>query len=310
MTTIYDIAKRVGCAPSTVSKYITKHGYVSQALGEKIAAAMRDLDYHCNGIARILSTNSSNRIGVMVPFLDHPYFQGLVNAITMAAATIDQEVTILPTAYSPAKERRCLDELEHRLIDSLIVTSHTLPYQEITPYGKKHPIVFCETISDPTVRSVHIDRQAALTELFQTLRHRHLDRIGCLFIRPAKESVTTAETLAAYRQVFGQPLSPDLVRYHCRSFADSQQLTTELLATTPNLQVILTESDISAAGARQVAGPKVVVIGQGNQLLSQLLGFPSIDQHLPEIGQQAVRLTQQPARPAEKKIKFNIIWRK
>ncbi|WP_367329322.1 LacI family DNA-binding transcriptional regulator [Limosilactobacillus sp.] len=67
MTTIYDIAKLVGCAPSTVSKYITKHGYVSQALGEKIAAAMRDLDYHYNGIARILSTNSSNRIGVMVP---------------------------------------------------------------------------------------------------------------------------------------------------------------------------------------------------------------------------------------------------
>ncbi|MEE6647343.1 hypothetical protein PS395_05705 [Limosilactobacillus pontis] len=61
-------------------------------------------------------------------------------------------------------------------------------------------------------------------------------------------------------------------------------MTTELLATTPNLQVILTESDISAAGARQVAGPKVVVIGQGNQLLSQLLGFPSIDQHLDTIG--------------------------
>lgn len=309
MTTIYDIAKLVGCAPSTVSKYITKHGYVSQALGEKIAAAMRDLDYHYNGIARILSTNSSNRIGVMVPFLDHPYFQSLVNAITMAATT-DQEVTILPTAYSPVKERCCLDELEHRLIDSLIITSHTLSYQEITPYGKKHPIVFCETIPDPTARSVHIDRQAVLTELFQTLRHRHLNRIGCLFIRPAKESVTTTETLAAYQQVFGHPLSPDLVRYHCRSFADSQRLTTELLATTPNLQVILTESDISAAGARQVAGPKVVVIGQGNQVLSQLLGFPSIDQHLDTIGQQAVSLTQ-PDQPASiEKIKFDIIWRK
>lgn len=54
MTTIYDIAKKVGCAPSTVSKYITKHGYVSQAMGQKIASAMRELNYHYNGVARWL----------------------------------------------------------------------------------------------------------------------------------------------------------------------------------------------------------------------------------------------------------------
>lgn len=133
MTTIYDIAKRVGCAPSTVSKYITKHGYVSDQLGKRIATAMAELDYHYNGIARALSTNSNNRIGVMVPFLDHPYFQGLVNAICSAAATADKEVTIFTTEYAPAKEEKCLADLEHRMIDSLIVTSHALPAQQSTP---------------------------------------------------------------------------------------------------------------------------------------------------------------------------------
>ena len=44
MTTIYDVAKEVGCAPSTVSKYITKHGNVSKKMAAKIDRAMVKLD--------------------------------------------------------------------------------------------------------------------------------------------------------------------------------------------------------------------------------------------------------------------------
>ncbi|MGM9906687.1 LacI family DNA-binding transcriptional regulator [Limosilactobacillus sp.] len=46
MTSIYDIARAVGCFSSTFLKYITKHGCVSEALGKRIASAMTKLDYH------------------------------------------------------------------------------------------------------------------------------------------------------------------------------------------------------------------------------------------------------------------------
>lgn len=90
MTTIYDVAKEVGCAPSTVSKYITKNGYVSQQMGHRITAAMKKLDYHYNGMARNLSMRTNNRLGNMVPYLDHPYFQGLVNSISIEATKDNQ----------------------------------------------------------------------------------------------------------------------------------------------------------------------------------------------------------------------------
>lgn len=206
MTTIYDIAKKVGCAPSTVSKYITKHGYVSQAMGQKIASAMRELNYHYNGVARALSTSTNNRIGVMVPFLDHPYFQGLVAAIACAASDVNKTITIFPTAYSVDSERQYIAELEHRLIDGLIITSHALSYQEIIKADTDRPIVFCETIADPAVRSVNVDRYTTFIKLFQTLKEQGYERIGCLFIRQPQRSITTRETLSAYQQVFGKSI--------------------------------------------------------------------------------------------------------
>lgn len=312
MTTIYDIAKKVGCAPSTVSKYITKHGYVSRALGERIATAMREMDYHYNGLARALSTSTCNRVGVIVPFLDHPYFQGLVNAISEALAKAGKEVVIFPTRYSIANEHRALDELTHHLVEGLIVTSHALPRQEICQYQAAGPIVFCETVTGSATKAVNIDRSSAMRDLFQTLKQQQLTRIGFLFIRHPEHSVTTTEILAAYQQVFNCWPDPTLLNYHCRSFADGQKATKQLLTARPAVQALLTESDITAAGAQQVIKQQakpVIIIGQGNHLLSSLLHFSSIDQHLSEIGQQAVDLVLNRATDPEKEIKFNFIWR-
>lgn len=312
MTTIYDIAKKVGCAPSTVSKHITKHGYVSQAMGKKIATAMQELNYHYNGIARALSTSTSNRIGIVVPFLDHPYFQGLVNAISEALAKAGKEVVIFPTRYAIASEQRALSELVHHLIDGLIITSHALPRHEINKYQVHGTIVFCESSTDPAIKSVEIDRATAMTDLFLAFKKRRLTRLGLFFIRRPENSVTTTETLATYHQVFNCHPAPDFIRYHCRNFADGQKAARQMLAAQPAIQAILTESDISAAGAQQEITRQdkdIQVAGQGNHLLSSLLNFSSIDQHLPEIGQQAVDLVLDQADNPQKVIKFNFIDR-
>lgn len=178
MKTIYDVAKEVGCAPSTVSKYITKNGYVSRQMGLKIQAAMVKLDYHYNGVARILSTKQNNRIGIIVPFLDHPYFQRLVNAISMAAAQAGKEVVILPTNYQQGREINYLQELAHNLFDSLIITSHSLSNKEIAKYGKFGRIVFCEQTDINNASYVTNNRQQTYQRMFKKLTKWNLHKIG------------------------------------------------------------------------------------------------------------------------------------
>lgn len=314
MTTIYDVAKEVGCAPSTVSKYITKHGYVSHQLGLKIATAMQKLDYHYNGLARNLSTNTNNRIGIIVPFLNHPYFQGLVSAISEAAVALGTEVVIFPTKYDVNQEKYYLTELEHQLVRGLIITSHALPYQKIASYKRFGEIVFCENLADPSIKSVNINRYSVFINLFQTLKKQGKRNIGLLLIRPASLSITTSDTLKAYHEVFGYPIASDLIQYHGCTAQDGQKAIAKILTKKPDLQILLTEGDASAAGALKYLQTNgfnhVTVIGQGNSLLSQLLNFSSIDQHISQISQKAVSLVLNQSEREKEDVSFNIIWRK
>lgn len=310
MTTIYDIAKEVGCAPSTVSKYITKHGYVSQQLGNKIAKAMIKLDYHYNGIARELSNKASNRLGIIVPFLDHPYFQSLIHSITEAATSQHKEVVIMPTNYEPAKESQYLSELEHQLVDALIITSHVLPVAQIRSFNKYGPLVFCEN-NNPQDSSliVQTTRQTTSKALFQELRRQHLTTIGFTFIRHPHDSQTTRETLQAYKAVFKQPIPEKMITYG-KGFTAGKAALQQLRQISPDLQVLLTESDITAAGAFEVAKHnRIKIIGQGNSLLSQLLGFSSIDQHLDLVGNKAVELALGQTDNPHPTINFEVVWR-
>lgn len=78
MANIKDVAKRANVAPSTVSLVLNNTGYVSQKTREKVEEAMRELDYKPNELARNLSRNKTNIIGIIVPSLNHPFFSTFI----------------------------------------------------------------------------------------------------------------------------------------------------------------------------------------------------------------------------------------
>lgn len=73
MVRIKDVAKEAGVAASTVSLVMNKKGYVSEATRAKVEAAMAKLNYVPSEMARNLSLNRTNTIGVIMPSLSHPF---------------------------------------------------------------------------------------------------------------------------------------------------------------------------------------------------------------------------------------------
>ena len=55
-----DVAKKAGCSVTTVSRVINNHGYLSQKTKDKVFAAMRELNYRPNSIARSLQGKKKN----------------------------------------------------------------------------------------------------------------------------------------------------------------------------------------------------------------------------------------------------------
>ncbi len=271
MKTIYDVAKAAGYAPSTVSKYLTHHGYVSQAAGKKIEQAMVDLDYHYNGLARLLNEGASSRLGIMVPYLDQPYFQELVQSIMNVSVKQQREVIILPTNYDTSLEQLYLDWLEHQLIGQLIITSHALPLEQIANYQKFAPIVVCERSAHLPIRSVYNDRLGTFKQLFEKIKAAGQTHIGLILARPASQSRSTEEVLAAYAEVFGEKIDPNLVRYHGKTLADGIREAKQLQQIDAQLQVVLTEGDTTAAGPI----PSIKNRVQRLQSLARVMSFPA-----------------------------------
>lgn len=64
---ITDIAERSGVSLTTVSRYFNHPELLSQETQDKIKAAIKELNYQQDNLARILVTGESNLVGVIFP---------------------------------------------------------------------------------------------------------------------------------------------------------------------------------------------------------------------------------------------------
>ena len=64
--TIKDIAKKVGVSPSTVSRVINGTATISEETSQKIRAAMEEMNYHPNSMARSFATGLTRTIALVI----------------------------------------------------------------------------------------------------------------------------------------------------------------------------------------------------------------------------------------------------
>src|SRR5919202_961564 len=65
--TIHDVASRAGFSHQTVSRYLRSNGGLKPHTAAKIRAAIEELDYRPNRVARSMRTRRTGRIAVMLP---------------------------------------------------------------------------------------------------------------------------------------------------------------------------------------------------------------------------------------------------
>ena len=73
MPTIRDVAKRAGVAPITVSRAINNSGYVSTEKRVRVEAAIAELGYVPNTLARSLRSRRTNTLGLILTDITNPF---------------------------------------------------------------------------------------------------------------------------------------------------------------------------------------------------------------------------------------------
>jgi LacI family transcriptional regulator len=208
---ISDVAKRAGVSPASVSRHMsgTKVGGA-----KRIDAAIKDLNYRPNQLARGLRSGRHSCVGVIVPDITNPLFAQLVDGVESVFAEDNVRVLLANSKEDPIREAALVADLASRT-DGLIL----IPPIETDPVLDqlalaRVPVVLVDRVlsTGPDVDSVVVDnRQGA------QLAAEHLISLGhtrIAVISGPLSSFPGRQRHEAFLQILsdhGQPAGPEHV---------------------------------------------------------------------------------------------------
>lgn len=121
MANIQDVARAAGVSSATISRYLNKSLQLPEATKAKVDAAIAELNYRPNLLAKRLSKGKTEAIGLVIPEISNPFFAQLAEAVELEADVQGYAVFITSTHGERRKELAALDELRDQHVDGLIL---------------------------------------------------------------------------------------------------------------------------------------------------------------------------------------------
>jgi LacI family transcriptional regulator len=187
-----DVATRASVSVATVSRVL--NGSVSVGLGarERDQAAVAELGYRPNRLARNLRRQTAEMIGVVVSDIENPHFTQMVRAVEDVAYSRGYRMLLCNTDEQADKQGAYLDMLAGERVSGVILSPSDPDGRELGDLlDLGIPIVaFDRPISDPRADSVVSDGEGATrvaTEHLITAGHRGIALLG------GRRGVETAE---------------------------------------------------------------------------------------------------------------------
>ena len=172
MATIVDVARLAGVTPTTVSRVINNRGYISEKTKKRVQEAMDELGYQPNEIARSLTKQKSNTIGVIVPHISHPYFAKLISNLENEAAKKDYKIILCNSKEKAEKEKQYLDMCKSNRVAGMIICSGNVESNKINTGGI--PVVLLEKNFEEGKLGIQCDNYQG-----GKLATEHLIECGC-----------------------------------------------------------------------------------------------------------------------------------
>jgi DNA-binding LacI/PurR family transcriptional regulator len=161
LATIKEVADLAGVSVGTVSHVITGSVPVSEPLRLKVQAAIHDLDYHPNHVARSLKTSKTRTLGIIVPDLTISFYPQLIRGAESFARRGGYSVIAVNSDDSTDRQKELLSLLRSQRVEGilLVVASGVTPVTQIAKMMDAGISVVClDRIPDKIpVDSVSVD---------------------------------------------------------------------------------------------------------------------------------------------------------
>jgi LacI family transcriptional regulator len=302
MTTIYDVAKRAGVAPITVSRVINNTGYISQDTRQRVLAAVEELGYVPNRLARGLRSRRSNVLALVLADISNPFFTLIARGVEDAASEHGYMVIYCNTDESEAEEQKYIDLLLQNRVDGILLVPAGSGAAAIEAARRNDTplVVIDRRLPEAAVDSVRGDSFGGaydLSKLLLDLGHRRI----ALLNGPAGVS-TADERQAGFCRALDQAgVPPESCLYLSGRFttASGRQMALQALAATPPPTALLAANNFIALGALQAVQecglhvPQDIALAGFDDLPDALVAFPFLTvavQPAYEMAQRAAEL--------------------
>jgi LacI family transcriptional regulator len=276
MPTIQEVAEKAGVSSTTVSHVLNNTRHVSPEARARVEAAMDELGYHPNALARSLRRGQTHTLGLILPDSANPFFAEIGRAVEDAAFDLGYSVILCNTEGDLDKEQLYMDVLSKKQVDGIIFVAAGDRTDSLRGLlRRKMPVV----VVDRDLTGVEVDAVLGDNQQGGYLATQHLiglghRRIACI---SGPSNVTpSAERVIGYRNaILGAGLMVDedlIVRgdFHAES---GHSAAHRLLDRSSAPTALFVCNDMMAMGALRAAAE----IGQRVPDTLAVVGFDDID---------------------------------
>lgn len=250
-----DIADYVGVSRATVSAVISGARYVSSELKEKILAAIDELGYVPDIVARSMKTNRTMTIGLVLPNILSPIWAKVARGVEDVARQAGFSTIFCDTDEQIPRMVDGLTELQQQRVDGIILALCGDCADVLSEYTRRvwTPIVLVDRyLEDLELDTVICDSESGTYRAIEHLLETGRQRVGIITL--SLEISTGRDRLRGYERAlrkYNVPLEEELIAVGGRGEQDGYRGIQQFLALPdrPGLDALFVSSHLMTVGA-------------------------------------------------------------
>ncbi len=302
--TIKDVAKRCDVSPSTVSRVIADNPKISDKTKTKVFAAMKEMNYQPNIIARSLANKKTYTLGMIIPckeekMFENPFFIQAMRGLSLYAQAKGYYI-MYNYCISEADELKTIEHfVSSKWVDGIILTTTRINDKNVEYlFENEQPFVVIGTPEAHRDQILYVDNDnvAAMENVVNRLIEQGHRRI--IFAGGEYQFTVNRHRLRGYRQaleknglLYDQALVMEGGTVDDKAFKAMAEMLKDIVP-----DAIVGVDDAIAYGAykavREIQGRDIAVAGFNNTTLAiyHNPSMSSVDVNSEELGHMAAEL--------------------
>lgn len=266
MSTITDVCKLAGVSKATVSRVLNNTGQVKESTKKLVYAAMKELDYRPNSIARALAKNQNMTIGFILSHFGGDYFEAILQEAADTTKKFGYQLLISGGFDNAEKEYETVQMLSDRC-DALVMYTRYMSVDMLAQIKKelRIPLVLFNREAKNLFPSIMFEQKKGLFDITQYLIECGHRDIACI-IGPEdmrEDMQSPKKRLAGYKDALATaniPYNPELIAHGDYQMDSGYQACEDLLNKNINFTAIVACNDAMAFGALKMLHKKGISV--------------------------------------------------